>query len=321
MTSIRAATLAATVLLAAGSAFAATGRAPLARGAQQTSATARTGWLARDVNRRDPWLYVSSEQNAVVLIYDLAKIGAPQIGQITSGLTSPTGMALDSKGTLYVSNYYGANVAVYPAGATEPSSTLTSGIVIPNGLALDTNGDLYVANKAADQGSPQSNILVYPAGHTSPSRTISSPLIQNPGELFFDTGRNLFIADSASGISEIPFGSSQPVSLGLEGFASWTGAVAVDPIDGNLYAAGVHQNRMSVLAFAPGSITSMRRLKTSAYPDFLHFATVEGTDYLIVPDGAGDTVSLFKHNADKSDTILKTVKYARDAIVKPANVR
>jgi outer membrane protein assembly factor BamB len=284
-------------------------------------ASADRGWLARDANRHDPWLYVDSEQNAEVLMYDLAKPGIPQVGEITTGLSSPAGMTIDAKGTLYVSNSDGANVAVYPAGATKPRSTLSQGIVIPNGLAVDTNGDLYVANKSSYQGGAASNILVYHAGQTSPFRTIASSLIQNPGELFFDWGRNLYIADSTTGISEIPFGSLQPVSLGLQGLSSWTGSVAVDPLDGNLYAAGMHDNRESVLAFAPGSAKSMRRLKTGAFADYLCFGTVSGTEYLFVPDSAGNTVSLFKHNVDTPATVLKTVQYARDAIVKPANVQ
>ena len=109
-------------------------------GAHRNFAQHRGGWMARDADLKHPWLYVSSEQNAVVQIYDLAKFGIPQIGQITTGLTSPTGMALDANGTLYVSNYYGGNVAIYPAGSTKPSSTLTSGIISlpirPSGISL-----------------------------------------------------------------------------------------------------------------------------------------------------------------------------------------
>jgi hypothetical protein len=196
---------------------------------------------------------------------------------------------------------------------------LTSGIIIPNGLAIDTNGNLYVANKSSDGGSQPSTILVYPPGQQAPSQVIASPMIENPGELVFDTSRDLFIGDGHYGVLEMPYGSQQPVSLGLEGFTSWNGATAVDPIDGDVFASGVSDGRQSVLGFLPGSVTSKRRLKTRAFADFLHFATIRGTEYLVVPDSGGNTVSLFKHDADKPTVVLKTVRYARDAIVKPAN--
>jgi len=292
------------------------------------------GWMAPDANPRDPWLYVDSNQNHIVLIYDLAKFGIPQIGQISQGITSSTALALDSSGTLYVSNYYGANIEVYPAGATSPSATITQDLIIPNGLAIDAHGDLYVANKSYDaaealacfpgcpmsQTSPQSSILVFPPGQTSPSQTITSSLIKNPGQLFFDTGGNLYISDSASGDSEIPFGSQQPVSLNLEGLTSWTGAVAVDPLNGNLFTSGNYENEQSVLVYPPGTVSPQRRLKTTAFADFLCFGKVRGIEYVFLPDSASNTVTAFRHDSNKAAAAFATVQYARACAYKPANV-
>jgi hypothetical protein len=128
---------------------------------------------------------------------------------ITDGVSNPLGIAIDSKGTLYVSNYPAA-IQVYPSGATSPSETITSSdLVDPFGVALDKKGDLFIADFGSSgvyevkAGSTQVNslglqgieeplgvavnlktsdlwvtdgegnhIYVFPAGKTSPSETI-----------------------------------------------------------------------------------------------------------------------------------------------------
>lgn len=271
------------------------------------------GWLSPDANRHHPWLYVDSAQNNVVLIYDLARFGIPQIGQITQGLGNPTGMAIDAAGNLYVANYYGGDVTIYPPGSTAPSVTLSQGLTTPNGLAVDTNGDLYVGNK----GNPPS-ILVYPPGQTSPSQTITSPLIQNPGQLFFDASRNLYFQDNA-GICEIPFGAQQPISLNLQGIKSYDGTVAVDPLNGNLLVSGVRNRQHSIIIFPGGDVNPARKLRTSAYADFLTIGDIKGQEYIFVPDGASNTVSIFRHDSTNATVTFQTVQYARSTAYKPAD--
>jgi hypothetical protein len=206
----------------------------------------RHGWIAPDADTKHPWLYVNSPQNNVIVIYDLQKVGIPQIGQITDGLDHPTAMMIDSSGTLYVTNYYGGTVSIYAAGSTQPTLTLSSGLSVPNGVALDASGNLYVSNK-----STPPNVVVFPPGQTTPSETISDPLIQNPGELVFDAAGNLYLADSNTGISELSQGSQHFTSLNLQGLSSFDGAVAIDPLDGNLFVSGTNgsSNRQGVLVF------------------------------------------------------------------------
>jgi sugar lactone lactonase YvrE len=65
---------------------------------------------------------------------------------ITNGVTSPSGLAFDSNGTLYVANVYQDNVTEYRAGSSDPYQMITRAMKRPEGLAFDGNGKLYVSN-------------------------------------------------------------------------------------------------------------------------------------------------------------------------------
>lgn len=258
---------------------------------------------------------MDSHQNNIILIYDLAKLGIPQIGEITQGVNGPTGLAIDASGTLYVSDWNAGNVTIYPAGSTSPSMTISGGLTIPNGIAVDTNGDLYVG----DVGSSP-NIQVYAQGQTSPYRTITSSLITNPGQLFFDASRNLYLEDSNTGILEIPHGAQQPVPLRLQGFSALVGSVVLDPLSGNMFVGGTHNGSEDVLVFHQSGTKAFRKPQTHAWADFMTFGAVRGAEYLFVPDSSSNTVSIFKHDSNKLSGIFTTVQYARGVAYKAAKV-
>ena len=57
---------------------------------------------------------------------------------ITNGISNPLGVAIDTAGTLYVSNYP-PSITVYPFGSTTPSKTITGGgMTNPFGLTVDS---------------------------------------------------------------------------------------------------------------------------------------------------------------------------------------
>jgi DNA-binding beta-propeller fold protein YncE len=309
----------ASLLAGAVTTAAAHGASPPASHAGSVSHALRfqRGWMARDADARHAWLYISSEQESIVDIYDLEKVGIPQVGEITDGLVNPTAMTIDPSGTLYVANYYGGTVSIYAAGSTSPTLTLSSGLVIPNGVAVDAVGNLYVTNK-----STPPDIVVYPPGQTTPSTIIDDPLIQNPGEIVFDAAGNLYLADSDSGVSEMPVGSGHFVSLGLQGISFFVGAVAIDPLDGFLFASGTRHKKhgQGVLVFPAGAQTAARSLKTSAWADFLALGMIRHEEYVFVPDSSSHAVSLFKHDSNKATYTLSSLPYARGVAYKPAGV-
>src|SRR5579862_6717285 len=97
-------------------------------------------------------LYVASFPSNTIGEYDTST-GATINSSFISGLTYPTGLAVDGSGDLYVTNYNGYNgfVGVYNATiGTTINASLISGLSFPVGVALGGSGNLYVANFAAD---------------------------------------------------------------------------------------------------------------------------------------------------------------------------
>jgi len=267
---------------------------------QQLHVQAMRG-VRQDANPQHTWAYVASGTTNVIAIYDLEASAPLKIGQITQGLSEPAGLALDAQGALYAANYRqgqaGGSVAIYPAGAQSPSLTLKEGLSVPIDVAVDTNGDVYVANR----GSAPS-IVVYPAGQTTPSETITSPLIREPNQLTFDTSRNLYFSDAERGISVLPHGSQQPVSLNLQGLSSPSG-LTLDPTDGNIFVSDLNQHQIFV--YAAGTINAMRTLRPNLQACSLGNGKIKNAEYIFIPTCSGNNeVWLFKHRSKNADATL-----------------
>ena len=138
-----------------------------------------------------------------------------------TGLDTPTGIAVDGKGNLWVANLGGDDVLEYAAGkfgniiplttitsSTKCSSTDGTCLTSPIGIALDDTGNIFVVD-----GTP--SVKKYPAGTTGLNSALPEHTIFGP-----DTDLN------------------NPVGI------------AVDHL-GNIYVTNDHDD--SILEFAPGS--------------------------------------------------------------------
>jgi sugar lactone lactonase YvrE len=139
-----------------------------------------------------------------------------------------TGVAVDSKGNIYVSNAGNINcdlgpysVTVYPAGSNgnvTPSATITgsnTGLSCPMGIAVDSSGNIYVANWLADVWG---SITVYPAGsngNVAPTATISggNTDLDAPWGIAVDSSRNIYEVNMPpSNVYVYPAGSNGDVA-------------------------------------------------------------------------------------------------------------
>lgn len=108
-------------------------------------------------------LYIANQGTGSVLVLPVASgalfgtpVTADTLATVISGLNTPVGLALDSSGDLYVSDYGAATVSVLPAAsgtlfgtpvtAGALATLVSSGLQGPTGLALDGQGDLYIAD-------------------------------------------------------------------------------------------------------------------------------------------------------------------------------
>lgn len=111
--------------------------------------------------------------------------------KVTSGISGPVGLYVDSSHNLWVANASGNNVLMFAEGATTPSRTLQDPGAIPGDVTLGTDGTAYVANilNASGPGS----ILVYPPGHDKATRQLQDPRMSENLFISIDQRDDLFV--------------------------------------------------------------------------------------------------------------------------------
>jgi len=278
----------------------------------------RRGWMAPDANPNHAWLYVVGYDNNVVVIHDLDRIGFPEIGEITDGVSTPVGVTVDGKGNVYVGNTGSGTLTIYPPGSTTPSVTLSEGLTTPTCAAIDAGGNIWVANR----GSAPS-ITVFPPGQTAPSFIITSPLISDVVEDFFDSSGNLVFGDFSSGMNMIPAGSQQPVSLGHQNETHSQGTME-DPTTGDLFVdtyPGPRSRHNIVYVYKPGQTAPSRRLHTTLSANGIATGSIKGKQYMFTTGWETNQVVMFRSMDSTPVAYISTAAQSTAGVAfKPAGV-
>lgn len=173
---------------------------------------------------------------------------------ITSGISNPLGLAMDSSQTLYVSNYP-ASITEYLYGTTTPSKTITGGgLTDPFGLAVDSSGNLYIADFGA------SAVFEVKAGTTTVTNLGLKDLTEPLGVAIDLSSGDLWVTDGqGEKVNVYPPGSttpshtitgfSQPYAISIENKGKLRGSVIISDIDNK-----------AVYAYKPGVYTSYATL-------------------------------------------------------------
>ena len=125
---------------------------------------------------------------------------------LTSGLNTSTGVAVDSSGTVYVSNKYSGSIEVFPSGQTRPAATINANLVGPDGLAVDRRDNLYIVDGA------RRDVLKLAHGSMTP-RPLHLQHLSTPIGIAIDSNNNLYVSNlkaSMSDISEYPPNATTP---------------------------------------------------------------------------------------------------------------
>jgi probable HAF family extracellular repeat protein len=169
---------------------------------------------------------------------------------VSSGLTTPLGIAFDSAGNLYVANYIylgGTITKITPGGGS--SVFASSGMNGPMGLAFDSAGNLYVANYNGghiEKFTPDGVGSVFASG------------LASPDGLAFDSAGNLFVS-SGNGQTIVKITPAGVASLFFSGIGNQPNefsavGLAFDSA-GNLYSANGNFNRIE--KFTPAGVISV----------------------------------------------------------------
>lgn len=177
-------------------------------------------------------------------VIELAAASFTQSMVVASGLSSPTALALDGAGNLYISDTGDSLVVMVPneqgtLNSADVSTVNISGLGSPQGLATDGGGNLYIAD------SLNGNVTEVPAGGGAPI-TVASGLT-SPDGLAVDANGNVYVvANNAVSEYQPPFPGT-PLAIG-SGYNN-PGGVAVDA-SGAVYVADT--GNAQIVRVAPG---------------------------------------------------------------------
>lgn len=248
-----------------------------------------------------PLLYIASNSNNKIDIYDVAKLRLKKIGQITDGINQPEGVNVGWDGTLYVSEGVGT-VQIYAPRSESPTLTLSQGLTQANDAVTDAKGSVYVANS----GGSVAGIVVYPPGQTTPSRTITSSFFSRPYGEVFDASGNLYVADWNTGVYVVTAASNQVMPLSLQGGGQPAG-IAFDDKSRTLFVNYYYgPGKYKTLAYAAGSPNPIRALQGSEDANDMTIVKLGHSAYLFDPDYFSNKIYVYKPSADKPRAVIPT---------------
>lgn len=195
-------------------------------------------------------------------------------GKLTTGIDAPLGMAVDAKGTLYVSNYIGNGstyaINEFPRGKTTPKITIQA--AAPGyDLWVGKGRVLYVAQPWEDA------VVEYAAGSTTPKATLS--INGGPYGVGTDQHNNLYVSylSNVDGLGHVEkFAPGHTTGTDLPMTVSLGGSVRIDSAD-NVVIGDRNNDILDV--FAPKGTTPTRSWSTAGKPYYLTLNQAETNLY------------------------------------------
>jgi 6-phosphogluconolactonase (cycloisomerase 2 family) len=281
-------------------------------------------------------------QGAVAVFSAGASGDATPLQYIAGGhttLQTPSDVAVDSSGDLYVADYHNESVSVFASGATgnvAPIRTITgaqTGLASPFGVAIDpVNGNLYVTNREGGSSSSGSITFYAPGanGNVAPLGTIqgADTGLANPASPAFDPKGQLYVPNLTgnsitvyrSGVT----GDAAPVAT-IAGAATGLQHPYQVTLDSklNVYAANFWPP-ISITVYAADSKGNVKPLRTIAGrktklngPDGV---AVDSRDRIYGANYTGNSLTVYLPGASGNATPSRTIAGQRTGIVCPSGI-
>ena len=198
-------------------------------------------------------VYIVSSGKSSVEIYDPSQLAAGPCGKVT-GLISPQGVFVDSKGNLWVADAAAKQIFEFTPGTKSPVLTLSDPNGVPYDVVVDaTNGTAYVT-EYKNNVDPSTLVEVYAKGSTTPTGSLSDPNARNGAYDAMDNMGNLYVTfmtqNNKAQVDRWMGGAGSPQNLGLK-LVSAGGIVTT--ADGSLAVCDPFAFRCG--SFARGSTT------------------------------------------------------------------
>jgi sugar lactone lactonase YvrE len=165
-----------------------------------------------------------------------------------SGLRTPSGVAVDGAGNVYIADSANSRVVKVPAGGGT-QTTVADGFNGPIGMAVDAAGDVFVAD------FENNRVVEIPAD--GGSELLVGVQLSGPTSVAIDVAGDIFIADSGNNrVVEIPAPSKHEGQTTVGTGLSQPEAVAVDAA-GDVFIADLENNRVVKVPAGGGSQTTV----------------------------------------------------------------
>jgi DNA-binding beta-propeller fold protein YncE len=202
-------------------------------------------------------LYVADYDIGTIFLFK--NDGFTPDGSITSGISGPWGVTLDSIGNLYVANADGADITEYAPGTSTPSFTYSAGMVSPRLVSVDRKGDVFETD-FTDDYSQAGRVTEFAQDSNAPLYSCSLTV---PWGVAVDSAGDVFVDYNASSTG----GHIVEYKGGLAGCSQTELGVHVDQAFGlaldrhdNILLADYHGARIDVIP--PPYTSTSRHLKT-----------------------------------------------------------
>ncbi|WP_433565161.1 serine/threonine-protein kinase PknD [Nocardia sp. CA-151230] len=179
----------------------------------------------------------------------IAPAYSAQIPLPFTGVSLPTGVAVDAAGNVYVTDMGNDRVVKLAADASTPSPLPFAGLKNPQGVAVDTAGNVYITDTS-------NNRVVRLAPGASAPTTLPFTGLKDPRGVAVDTAGDVYVADRANDrVVRLAPGASTPTTLPFTGLQDPHG-VAVDTA-GNVYVTELGTDRVVKLAAGASAPTTL----------------------------------------------------------------
>jgi sugar lactone lactonase YvrE len=173
----------------------------------------------------------------------------PLTNLVSSGLSSPQGVAVDGAGNVFVVDTGNNAIKEWLVASNTVITVVSNGLYSPYGVAVDGAGNVYIAdtfNNAIEEWIAASNAVI----------TLVSSGLNEPTGVAVDSLGNVYIADFNNGAVEEWSATSHTVTTLFSDLNTGPYAVTVDAA-GNVYFADGYSGDVDKLSATGGSVTTL----------------------------------------------------------------